>query len=49
MANMSNADVWTFSIAFAVVLCFLGAIRDRLKRIEGKIGGCKSFCVNDLR
>jgi hypothetical protein len=34
---MSNADLWTLSITFGIVMCFLGAIRERLKRIEDKI------------
>lgn len=34
---MNNADVWTLAVAFGVVMCFLGAIRERLKRIEEKL------------
>jgi hypothetical protein len=34
---MNSADVWTLAVAFAVVMCFLEVIRERLKRIEEKI------------
>jgi hypothetical protein len=34
---MSNADTWTAAIAFGIAMAFLGAIRERLKRIEEKL------------
>jgi len=34
---MNSADVWTLAIAFGVLMATLGAIRERLKRIEDKL------------
>lgn len=37
MDAMNNADAWTTAIAFGVLVAFLAGIRERLKRIEGKL------------
>lgn len=34
---MSNADLWFFSISFAILTAILLGMRERMKRIEEKL------------